>query len=72
MSEAVILALIAAGGSFLGSLLGVVKNQQVTDVKIENLTKEVNKHNNLIDRTYKLEKTTALIEERLDIIESKL
>ena len=31
------------------------KHQAVTDTKIEELTRKVEKHNNLIERTYKLE-----------------
>lgn len=31
------------------------KHQAVTDTKIDTLTKKVEKHNNLIERTYKLE-----------------
>ena len=31
------------------------KHQAVTDTKIDELTKKVEKHNNLIERTYKLE-----------------
>lgn len=31
------------------------KHQAVTDTKIDALTKKVEKHNNLIERTYKLE-----------------
>ena len=38
----------------------------LTDQKIETLSERVDKHNNLIERTYELEKSVAVIKERLD------
>ena len=37
----------------------------VTNTKLEDLTKQVEKHNQVIERTYKLEKASALHEEQL-------
>ena len=66
MSEAIIVALITGGCGVLAQwLIGsrsrkdqqaqLEKHQAVTDTKIEELTRKVEKHNNLIERTYKLE-----------------
>lgn len=66
MSEAVIVAVITGGLSFAGvvttNLLTAKKNetalkvsQAVTETKLEALRTEMNRHNNLIERTYKLE-----------------
>lgn len=38
-----------------GVILSIVASQKATDVKIKNLENAVNKHNNIIERTYKLE-----------------
>ena len=56
-------------------------NQQTTSIieeRINNLTEHVNKHNNLVDRMYKVEELTARlgdmeksIDERLDRMEGK-
>ena len=66
MSEAILVALITGGLSLVGvvitCLMTAKKNetalkvsQAVTETKIEALRAEMNKHNNLIERTYRLE-----------------
>jgi predicted nuclease with TOPRIM domain len=55
MSEAVIVALLGFAGTMLGSLLGVLAAQKLTQYRLSQLEEKVNKHNNLIERTYKLE-----------------
>lgn len=55
MSEAVLVALIGLGGSGLGSLFGVLVSSRLTQYRLEQLEKRVQAHNNLIERTYKLE-----------------
>lgn len=55
MSEAIIVALLGFAGTLLGSLLGVLAAQKVTQYRLAQLEDKVNKHNNLIERTYKLE-----------------
>jgi hypothetical protein len=42
------------------------------DYKLEELTKRVDKHNNVIERTYKLEELTALQEEKIKMANHRL
>lgn len=55
MNEAVIVALLGFAGTLLGSLFGVLAAQKLTQYRLSQLEEKVNKHNNLIERTYKLE-----------------
>ena len=55
MSEATIVALLGFAGTLMGSLLGVLAAQKQTQYRLAQLEEKVNKHNNLIERTYKLE-----------------
>lgn len=55
MNEAIIVALLGFAGTLLGSLFGVLAAQKLTQYRLAQLEEKVNKHNNLIDRTYKLE-----------------
>ena len=55
MSEAVIVALVGFVGTLLGSLFGVLAAQKLTQYRLSQLEEKVNKHNNLVERTYKLE-----------------
>lgn len=42
-------------GSLLGSLLGVLASQKLTQFRLEQLEKKVDLHNKVVERTYKLE-----------------
>ena len=62
MSDAVVVALITGAVSLLGSVMSMVvsarKAKQQADVtlwRIDQLEEKVSKHNNLVERTYKLE-----------------
>lgn len=55
MSDTVIVALISGAFTLVGTLLGVVASAKMTNYRIEQLEKKVEKHNNVVERTYKLE-----------------
>lgn len=42
------------------------------EYKLDTLTKRVEQHNNLIDRTYKLEEMTALQEEKIKVANHRI
>ena len=51
----IIIAILGFAGTLVGSLLGVVTAQKLTQYRLEQLEEKVNRHNNLIERTFKLE-----------------
>lgn len=55
MDSSVIVALLGFLGTILGSLLGVVASSKLTSYRIEQLEKKVDKHNSVVERTFKLE-----------------
>jgi len=55
MDNAIIVALLGFAGTLLGSLFGILAAHKLTQYSISQLEEKVSKHNNLIDRTYKLE-----------------
>lgn len=55
MTEAIVVALLGFAGTLVGSLLGVLAAQKLTQYRLAQLEEKVNKHNNLIERTFKLE-----------------
>jgi len=65
MDGQITVALIGLAGSAFGSLMGVVVSSKLTTYRIEQLEKKVEKHNNLVERTYDLEQKEALLETRL-------
>jgi ABC-type branched-subunit amino acid transport system permease subunit len=66
LSDVVIVALIGGAGSLLGSLFGILASNKLTTYRIEQLEKKVDKHNSVIDRTYKLEKDVAMLKQHVD------
>ena len=65
MTEAVTVALIGLAGSALGSVCGILVSSRLTEYRLEQLEKRVQAHNNLIERTYKLEQGQRVLEERV-------
>ncbi len=82
MSESIIVALITGGLAFLGVLITnfnsnrkmqseMEKKQAVTDEKIEELTREVRKHNNFAERMPVVEEQIKVINHRVKDLENK-
>lgn len=80
MSEAVIVALITGGLSFLAIVYQSQKNadkmtaalekaQAVTDTKIDELTREVREHNNFARRIPVVEEKIKVINHRIEDLE---
>lgn len=59
----IIIALISLTGTVIGSFSGILASNKLTNYKIDELKDKVNKHNNLIDRMYKIENRVTLLEE---------
>jgi hypothetical protein len=55
MTEQLLVALLGFAGTLVGSLLGVLASQKLTQYRLSQLEEKVNRHNNLIERTYRLE-----------------
>ena len=67
MSDNVVVALITLGGSGIGSLVGIIVSSRLTAYRLEQLEKKVDKHNCLIERTYKLEEKCTLLDEKIKV-----
>lgn len=65
MTETIIVAILSLLGTLAGSLCGILTANKLTNYRIEQLEKKVEKHNNVIERVYKLEKNEAVIEEEI-------
>lgn len=72
MSDAIVVALIGLTGSGIGSLCGVLASSRLTQYRIEQLEKKVAAHNNLIDRTYKLEEHAEIQDEKIRVANHRI
>lgn len=70
--EAIIVALIGLAGSAIGSIMGILVSSKLTQYRLEQLEKKVQAHNNLIERTYKLEERTELQEEKIKVANHRI
>lgn len=66
---AIITAAVTGGITLLGVILANNKAQAVTEVKIEELTREVRKHNGFAERIPVIEEKVKVINHRLDDLE---
>ena len=65
IAVAVISGLCVAVPSVIATITANKKSSAITDFKIEELTKKVNLHNNLIDRMYHVESRVTVLEEEI-------
>jgi uncharacterized protein Yka (UPF0111/DUF47 family) len=72
MSEAIIVALLSLAGTLIGSIFGILAANKLTNYKIEQLEKKVEKHNQVIERVFKLEGRADVIEQEIADDERRL
>ena len=66
MSKEIIVALIGAIPAIVVAAVSIISNNQIVQVKIEELTKKVEKHNEIVERTYKLESDVQTAFNKID------
>lgn len=72
MGADVLVSLVSILGSALGTFAGIMLNSSLVDYRIEQLEKKVDKHNQVIDRVYKLERRDAVVEEEIKVANHRL
>ena len=72
MSETVLVAILSLIGTLMGSLFGILTANKLTNYRIEQLEKKVEKHNSVIERVYELEKHEAIIDEEIDVVNHRI
>ena len=55
MSEAILVAIISGVCTLIGSCGGVIASSRLTQYRLAQLEKQVNRHNQVIERTFRLE-----------------
>ena len=76
MSDVIIVAIITGGlslvGTLSGSFLAQRKSTALIAYRIEKLEEKVSKHNNLVERTYKLEEKCTLQDEKIKVANNRI
>lgn len=71
MDIEIIVALISLAGSAIGTFAGIAVNSKLTNFRIGQLEKKVEKHNSVIERTFILEEKVKVANHRIDDLERK-
>lgn len=71
MDSTVIVALLSLVGTIVGSLGGILVSSKLTNYRLEQLEKKVDKHNNFAARMPVIEEQIKVINHRLDDLEEK-
>lgn len=72
MTETIVVALLSLVGTMIGSVAAVATSSSLTNYKIEELKKQVEKHNSLIERTFKLEEHVSVIDEQIKVANHRI
>ena len=76
MNVEIILSLLSALCSLIGSLGGILVTSKLNLYRLEQLEKKVDKHNHLVERMYEIEKTvttaTSLYGEEIKVINHRI
>ena len=72
MTEAVIVALLSLVGTLAGAYLANRKSAALVVYRLEQLESKVSKHNNLVERTYALEKRMAVTDESIKVANHRI
>ena len=72
MSEGVLVALLSLLGTLAGSLGGIVVSNKLVNYRLQQLESKVQAHNNLIERTYKLEADAEVFHEQMKVANHRI
>ena len=68
----IIVAALALAGTLAGSWLANRKSAALIAYRLEELEKKVDKHNQVIERTYRLEEQELLLEEKIKVANHRI
>jgi hypothetical protein len=68
----IIVAVLSLAGTLTGSYFSQRKSAALMAYRLEQLEKKVDKHNSVIERTYKLEERCEVIDEKIKVTNHRL
>ena len=69
MNDTVIVAIVSLFGTLAGTFGGILTSSKLTNYRLEQLEKKVDKHNNFAQRVPLLEERVKIHEQRISMIE---
>lgn len=72
VTETIIVAILSLVGTLAGSYFSSRKSAALVAYRLEQLEKKVQAHNNLVERTYRLEERAEVQEEKLKVANHRI
>ncbi len=69
--ESIVVALIGGAVTLAGVVLSNSRSRAVMELKIDELSRRVEKHNCLVERTYRLEQDVAVVKRDVESLEGR-
>ena len=70
--SSIIVGVLALAGTLIGSILTNSKTQALVTYRLQQLEEKVNKHNNLVDRMYKMEEKQMVMDEQIRVANHRI
>jgi hypothetical protein len=68
----IVVSLLSTLGPSICTIAGIMINSKLTIYRIEQLEKKQDKHNDVIERVYKLEQTSAVMNEEIKEVSHRI
>ena len=72
MNDTIMVAILSLIGTLVGSFGGILTANRLINYRIQQLEKKVEKHNQVIERVYKLEEHDAVIDEEIKVANHRI
>lgn len=72
MTETVIISIISLLGTVIGTFSGILTSYKLISYRIEQLEKKVEKHNNVVERVFRLEDNNRMLEEKISMAHHRI
>ena len=72
MYNEIVVGVLSLLGTLIGSITAILVSNKLTVYRIDQLEGKVNKHNNLIERTYRLEENDKILFEKLSVANHRI
>ena len=72
MTDAIIVAVLSLGGTLAGAYLANRKSAALVAYRLAQLERKVDKHNQVVERTYALEEAVSLLDERVKVANHRI
>ncbi len=69
--ESILVALIGGAVTLIGVVVSNSRSRAVLETKVDELSRRVEKHNCLVERTYRLERDMALVRRDVESLEER-